>query len=276
MSDSLQSWYQPTVRTCYKKAWSHYCSLLALSGQVHLVLPCRYTMSTPFLCFPSPASHSQGLAWRILQFQHSTLSFCIRTSLSSCPNCSFPLVNHGHVVVVFLFLKLLIWTCCLCLHHWTQECFPIPMSGCVVSHAPSLRWKPGHVCWMGDAACLNKLSHSDDQEMRAPRYAAEQVSTDAATVSQLSASSVPGLCPIFHTQSSLSSPHPANIGFCSLLWDKLSKFILPEYSILIPWSNIDVSSFKPHLCFLLAPLPCFLLLVLDHDPFQLLTIANSR
>lgn len=140
MSDSLQSWYQPTVRTCYKKAWSHYCSLLALSGQVHLVFPCHYTMSTPFLCFPSPASHSQGLAWRVLQFQHSTLYFCIRTSLSSCPNCSFPLVNHGHVVVVFLFLKLLIWTCCLCLHHWTQECFPIPVSGCVVSHAPALCW----------------------------------------------------------------------------------------------------------------------------------------
>lgn len=140
MSDSLQSWYQPTVRTCHKPAWSHYCDLLALSGQVHLVFPCFYTMFTPFLCLFRPASCFQGFAWRALQFQHSILSFHILTSLSSCPNCSFLLVNHCHVVVVFLFLKLLIWTCCLCLCHWTQECFLILMSGCVVSHAPALCW----------------------------------------------------------------------------------------------------------------------------------------
>lgn len=138
-----------------------------------------------------------------------------------------------------------------------------------------LRWKPGHVCWMGSATCLNRPSHSDDQEMRPPRYAAEQVSTDAATVSQLSGSSVPGLSPIFHMQSSLPSPHPASISFCSLLWDELSKLILPVDPIPIPWSDFDVSSFKPHLCFLLPP-PCFLLLVLEHDPFPLVTTADSH
>lgn len=68
----------------------------------------------------------------------NTPSYCLFISL--CPNCSFPLVNHGHVVVVFHFLKLLIRTCCLCLHRWTQECFPVPMSGCVVSHAPAPCW----------------------------------------------------------------------------------------------------------------------------------------
>lgn len=141
MSDSLQSWYQPTVRTCCNPAWSRYCSPLALSGQVHLVFPCHYTVFTPLLCFPRSVSYSQGFAWRVHQFQHSVLlSFHILTSLSLCPNCSFPLVNHGHVVVVFHFLKLLIRICCLCLHRWTQECFPVPMSGCVVSHAPAPCW----------------------------------------------------------------------------------------------------------------------------------------
>lgn len=66
-----------------------------------------------------------------------------------------------------------------------------------------------------------------------------------------------------------------NQGFFSLLWDKLSTLILPVDPILILWSDFDVSPFKPHLCFLF-PLPCFLLLVLEHDPFPLLTIANSH
>lgn len=127
----------------------------------------------------------------------------------------------------------------------------------------------------GSCSVSQQASHSDDQEMRAPRHAAEQVSTDAATVSQLSGSSVPGLSPTFHTQSSLPSPHPASIGFCSLLWDKLSELILPVDPTLIPWSDFDVSPLKRHLCFLLL-LPRFLLLALEHDPFPLPTTANSH
>lgn len=136
VSDSPQSWYQPTVRTCYKPAWSYYGSLLALSGQVHLVFcattpcPLHSCASPALLLIPKVLSEESSIP--------TQLSSRILTSLSSWLKCSFPLVNRGHVVVVFLFLKLLIWTCCLCLHHWTEECFPVPMSGCVVSHAPAL------------------------------------------------------------------------------------------------------------------------------------------
>lgn len=132
---------------------------------------------------------------------------------------------------------------------------------------------------MGAAACPNRPDNSEDQETRAPRYAAEQVSTDAAAVSQLAGSLVPVPSPIFRTQSSLPISTPSQFRF-------LFPTLNPSHKIsLLSGSHSDL------LITSLSPIPTalvpaavswsmqetgFLLLGLVHDPFPLLATATSH
>lgn len=150
-----------------------------------------------------------------------------------------------------------------------------------------LGWKPGHVCWMEAAACPNRPDNSDDQELRALRYAAEQVSTDAANVSQLAGSLVPGPSTIFHTQSSLPISTPSQPRFLFPALGPFYKTSPPSEShsdpliwLLSSHPSNHISDSSSHGLGSSSDLPedagetRFLLLVLVHDPFPLLTIAT--
>lgn len=138
---------------------------------------------------------------------------------------------------------------------------------------------------MGAAACPNRPDSSEDQETRAPRYAAEQVSTDAAAVSQLAGSLVPVPSPIFHTQSSLPISTPSQFRFLFPTLNPSHKISLlsGSHSDLLIWLSLLITSLSP-IPTALVPAAVswsmqetgFLLLGLVHDPFPLLATATSH